>query len=440
MLSRFRHATRRRAMRPRRLSRRGPDARAGARFATLRAVAFAFALLAAGAVAAAGAAAETLVHGVRIGPHDGKTRLILEMDGPARFSILLLADPYRVALDLPETGFASGFRRPAAPLGGVAGYRFDSAAPGAARITVDLARPMTVAAAFRPEPRGGTEHRLIVDLEEADRPTFLAASAESMRERTAARRGRAPEDDASSGPEDGGAPKPGGKRIVVVDPGHGGADPGAVGAGATQEKWVALAAARVVGEALEATGRYEVALTRKRDVFVSLRRRVAIARAAEADLFLSIHADAAPAGAARGASVYTLSETASDEEAARLAERENRADSFAGLGAVQGADAATGILIDLARRETMGRSARFAGFLAEELRAAVPTRRPVHRFAGFAVLKAPDIPSALLEIGYLSNREEEGRLRRRAFHEKLAAAIRRAADRFFEATRRTAAR
>ena len=234
-----------------------------------------------------------------------------------------------------------------------------------------------------------------------------------------------------------GAAKPGprradAKKIIVLDPGHGGVDPGTVGAGGTHEKELTLATAREIRRQLEATGRYRVVMTRDDDSFVQLRERVAKARAVNADMFLSIHADSIGSAQTRGASIYTLSETASDAEAAALATRENRADIIAGVDlSVENRDVAS-ILIDLAQRETMNRSAAFAATLVGELGREIqllPTKP--HRFAGFAVLKAPDIPSVLLELGYLSNRQDEVLLGRSHHRSKIATAIVRAIDDHF---------
>ncbi|MBM3566593.1 MAG: N-acetylmuramoyl-L-alanine amidase, partial [Alphaproteobacteria bacterium] len=178
-------------------------------------------------------------------------------------------------------------------------------------------------------------------------------------------------------------------------------------------------------------GRYKVYLTRDRDVFIRLRDRVAFAREMDADLFISIHADSMPDKTAHGPSVYTLSEKASDREAADLADKENKADVIAGLDLSQETPEVSTILIDLAQRETMNRSAHFASGLIGEIRKETAMLRNTHRFAGFAVLKAPDIPSVLVELGFLSNRAEERALTSRPHRAKLAAAVVRSADRFF---------
>ena len=218
----------------------------------------------------------------------------------------------------------------------------------------------------------------------------------------------------------------------MLDPGHGGVDPGAVGVSGIYEKEVTLAMAREIKRQLETTGRFKVVMTRDDDVFVRLRDRIAKARTAEAELFVSIHADAMRNRETRGASIYTLSENASDDEAAALAARENRADIIAGVDLSHENKTVMNILIDLAQRETMNHSASFAHILVEELAREIQLvpLKP-HRFAGFAVLKAPDVPSVLVELGYISNKADEQLLTRPHYRTKVAASLVRAIERYF---------
>jgi N-acetylmuramoyl-L-alanine amidase len=222
------------------------------------------------------------------------------------------------------------------------------------------------------------------------------------------------------------------RRTVVLDPGHGGIDPGAIGLSGAYEKDLALDAARLVAQLLEATKRYRVVLTRTSDEFVPLPDRVARARAADGDLFLSIHADALPDPGMRGASVFTLSEKASDAQAAALAARENKVDLIAGIDLSRHAPEVSSILIDLARRQTNNQSIRLARRLVDDLGRDVTMLNNSHRSAGFAVLKAPDIPSALVEMGCLSNREEERSLRTPSYRHKVAAGIARSINDYFD--------
>ncbi|MEE1569286.1 MAG: N-acetylmuramoyl-L-alanine amidase, partial [Alphaproteobacteria bacterium] len=197
------------------------------------------------------------------------------------------------------------------------------------------------------------------------------------------------------------------------------------------EKVITLAMAKELKKKFEATGRYKVVLTRTRDIFIRLRERLAKARQAQGDLFISLHADSIKNRSIRGLSVYTLSETASDKEAAALARSANKSDLIAGIDLTYETTEVTNILIDLAQRETMNLSAHFANLLITDFRRQVKVLHKTHRFAGFAVLKAPDIPSVLVELGYLSNAGEEQLLRDPKYRGKLGAAIVMAVDKFF---------
>jgi N-acetylmuramoyl-L-alanine amidase len=220
--------------------------------------------------------------------------------------------------------------------------------------------------------------------------------------------------------------------LVVIDAGHGGRDPGAIGeAAGVQEKDVTLALAKAVRDALATTGRVRVALTREDDRFLPLDQRYAIARRLGADLFVSIHADAAPNNdAARGATIYTLSEVASDQEAAQLAQRENAADAVGGAAMSQDAGVNL-ILIDLAQRESMETSARFAEILYREAAALLNFQPTWHRFAAFIVLKAPDVPSILFEAGYITNEADARYLASPEGRRDIATGMRRAIEAHF---------
>jgi N-acetylmuramoyl-L-alanine amidase len=218
------------------------------------------------------------------------------------------------------------------------------------------------------------------------------------------------------------------RPLVVIDAGHGGHDPGAISPqSATREKDVTLGVARAIRDELLRGGRVRVALTRDDDTFLVLQERAEIARGLKADLFISVHADAAAATEASGATIYTLSEVASDRKAAQLAARENKADIINGVNLRGTAADVSSILIDLAQRETMNASARFADLLKRE-GSAMPFRGDYHRMAGFAVLKAPDTPAILLEVGYLTNPSDVERITSAAGKAAIATGIRRAVD------------
>jgi N-acetylmuramoyl-L-alanine amidase len=221
------------------------------------------------------------------------------------------------------------------------------------------------------------------------------------------------------------------RRVIVIDPGHGGVDPGAISLSGVYEKSITLAIAEEIERQLTLSGRYKVVLTRSDDSFIRLRDRVAMARQAGADLFLSIHADSLNNHSIGGMSIYTLSETASDREAEALAAKENKADIIAGMDLREESRQVSTILIDLAQRETKNLSATLARSMIDELGRDRRLLPKPHRFAGFAVLTAPDVPSVLIELGYLSNRTDERELLDTGHRQRLARGITRALDRFF---------
>ncbi|HEX4042048.1 MAG TPA: N-acetylmuramoyl-L-alanine amidase [Xanthobacteraceae bacterium] len=221
------------------------------------------------------------------------------------------------------------------------------------------------------------------------------------------------------------------RRVIMLDPGHGGVDPGAIGVNGTYEKFIALGTAREAARLLEGTGHFHVLMTRDSDQYIPLQQRVELAQSAGADLFMSVHADANRNHHIRGASVYTLSEKASDKEAAELAARENRSDFVAGVDLSKHEPVVSEILFDLARRQTNNMSQRFAQAIVSELGREVMLMDNTHRSAGFVVLKAPDIPSALVELGCLSNPLEEHELRRTNYQLKLAEGLARSVSDYF---------
>lgn len=223
------------------------------------------------------------------------------------------------------------------------------------------------------------------------------------------------------------APKP----VIIVDAGHGGQDPGTEGHAGTWEKDITLRYALALEQALLKTGRYRVALTRRDDRYLLLRDRVKRARAAHGDLFISLHADSAPSREASGLSVYTISEKASDAESEALAAQANKADVIGGMDLSDASEDVAGILIDLAERETRAKSAEFAELAVGNLGREVELLSNTHRFAGFAVLKAPDIPSVLIELGFLTNAREERQIKSRSYEVRIVRSIAQAIDDYF---------
>lgn len=366
----------------------------------------------------------TVITAIRTGENAATTRVVLDLSAKPEWNLFLLEDPFRIVVDLADTGWALE-GRPDPPRGLVRDLRFGQFRANTGRLVMDADQPVVAHRVFALPPQAGQQWRLVIDLRAADDAAFAAARKES-----AAAKPKEEVQQAAFWPS--GVPplpprRPGAARVVVIDPGHGGVDPGATGAGGTQEKEIVLRVGLALREALRARGGYRVIMTRDGDRFVRLSDRVRIARRANADLFISLHADAAAGRTARGAGVYTLSEKSSDREAAALARRENRSDIIAGVDLSDEADDVTSILIDLAQRETMNQSATLAQTVIVELGERVTMRTNPHRFAGFRVLKAPDVPSVLVEIGFLTNRQEEAQLNsartRRQIAEGLAAAI-----------------
>ena len=221
------------------------------------------------------------------------------------------------------------------------------------------------------------------------------------------------------------------KPLIVIDAGHGGQDPGAIGKHGTREKDITLNYAKLLRAALLDTGRYRVALTREDDRFIMLPERVAIARKEKADLFISLHADSNPNPDARGLSIYTLSENASDDESAALAERENKADIIPGIDLSGTDEDVASILIDLTQRETMNKSSIFADLVVNNLHPAIGKLHKTHRYAGFRVLKAAEIPSVLIELGFLTNEKNEHLLLTAEYRERVTSSIVKGIDRFY---------
>ncbi len=372
-------------------------------------------------------AAQTYVQDIRIGGTPEKTRLVVEFSRPVQYTVFSLPNPNRVVIDLPPVQWKAAQNSENGG-GMISGYRCGQFSPELARIVVDVKHPVNIEKPFFLKPMHGKGHRLVLDISPCDQSAFVA----QCRRLLAARPKPKPQMVVRPvQPFAKPAPRSGDKITIVIDPGHGGIDPGAIGVNGVHEKSVTLATAKHLKRALERTGRFKVILTRSTDVFVQLRQRVAIARRHHAMLFVSLHADASANREARGASVYTLSDGSSDKEAAALAARENKADIIAGVDLSEQADEVTSILIDLAQRETKNLSAKFATTLIPCLGNVCGLKQNTHRFAGFAVLKAPDIPSVLVELGYLSNRHDVKQLCSDQHRSKLAQSIATAIGRYF---------
>lgn len=380
-------------------------------------------------VAAAGllpgaASAAPEVQDLRIGVRDDGTRFVVDLSDKVEPRIFGLPDPFRVVIDLPEVEFALPAERLGAGGGLIDRLRYGLFRPGTSRIVIDLRSSAKVARSFTLRPDGAKPWRLVVDLTPTDRAGFLAAMRPTPPIATPA---AVPEPALRAAPVKRHIP------VVVLDAGHGGVDPGAIGTSGVYEKDIVLAFAREIKRQLEAGGRVKAVLTRDRDIFLPLRERVAAARRVEADLFLSLHVNSNDSRSVHGFSAYTLSEKASDAEAQALAAKENKADVIGGLNLGSYSDDVQNILIDFAQAKTNELSVRFTRdiMVKEVAQTARLIKRP-WRSAGFAVLKAPDVPSALVELGYVTNRQEERKLRDPAYQRALSAAIVRAIMRYLE--------
>lgn len=375
------------------------------------------------AAAYGSAAAAVDVSGVRFGQNGQTTRFVIDLSGSTKPAIFLLADPYRIVIDMPEVAWRD--TQQAETKGLVAGYRHGLFTAGTYRIVLDLKAPAIVSNSFALPASGGRSARYVIDIKPSSRSSFMAAVQASKSKRTQFARSVA------ETPAIATKRKPGGKPTIIVDAGHGGVDPGTIGVLGVNEKIITLAIAKKVSAELRRTGRYNVRMTRERDIFIPVRERGQMGRNWGGDLFISIHADSIGNRKVRGGTVYTLSERASDKEAELLAARENKSDLIAGLDLVTTDDTVTSILIDLAQRETLNYSARFAQMLLPEMRREVRMLKRGHRFANFGVLKSPDMPSILLETGFLTNREDARFLNTKQGQAKISKAVRRAVDQYF---------
>lgn len=334
----------------------------------------------------------------RLGGDETQTRFVMDLDRKVDLHAFTLADPYRVVLDIPQVTFQLSPKAGEAGRGLIKAFRFGLVMPGGSRMVFDLTKPVRIDKAFVIDAADGAPARLVLDLASTDRDSFLRKIAADEKVAHA-------EMPATITPQANSAdPRP----LVVLDPGHGGLDNGTKAAGGELEKDIVLDFAKRLRDRIEKSGKYRVLMTRADDTFVPLADRVRIARNAGAALFVSIHADwlSRKEGDAQGATVYTLSETATDPASARLAEEENRADVIAGVDLKSEPDDVAGILIDLAQRETKTFSVQFAHKLVGELKEATRLHKEPIKSAGFRVLRAPDIPSVLVELGYVSNKED----------------------------------
>lgn len=364
-----------------------------------------------------------LALGVRAAGDDTVTRIVLEFDRPVEVSHRLLDGPWRLVLDFPKIAY--GFDAEEDYESGlVSKLRFGDMSESHSRLIFEMDGPFAVKEVMkRADAQTGGEN-VVIDIEAVPQEAFSAALKESIDADATVNEAEKQSRLGISAPD---RDRP---FTIVIDPGHGGIDHGAEGTTGTLEKDVVLSFARVLRDELEKYSGARVFMTRDSDVFVALDDRSGFARQHQADLFISIHADSLRQHHVRGATVYTISEKASDSVAAAIAEDQNLADSLAGVELEEESGGISDILVDLARRETVGFSVQFARLVIDDIKGFARLIKNPHRHAGFRVLKAPDVPSVLIELGYLSNPEDEEMMQEREWQEELAARLADAIEKF----------
>ncbi|MBX9932874.1 MAG: N-acetylmuramoyl-L-alanine amidase [Methylobacterium sp.] len=350
---------------------------------------------------------------------NGTTKLTLTLSKSVEARAFVMERPDRVVIDLAEVNFQLGPETGRKREGLVASFRYGLFAPGRSRIVVDLAHPATVAKIETVTRAKDGAVLLSIEFQRAERDAFRRAAVAS--------------DPAPAARKDASVPEAADKRpLIMIDAGHGGTDPGAIASTGIFEKDIVFGFARALASRLESSGRYRVRMTRDRDVFVPLSERVRLAREANADLFVSIHADSiSSAPQVRGATIYTGSERATDSESAKLADRENKADAAAGTETKAAPPEVADILQELTLRETRGFSSGFAKGLMAHLSPVIEMSPKPHREAGFVVLRSPDVPSVLVELGYLSSKRDLDLLQSETWRAEVTGGMAKAVDAFF---------
>ena len=386
--------------------------------------------------------ARSVASAITLGGGEDRVLLTVTVSKPIAASIFTLAEPFRVIVDVADLDFQIPATTGTTGRGVVAGFRYGQFEGGKSRIVIDAKAPIRIEnGQFRPG-LGREPGRLSFEIVRISLEAFTALAGGQAGGQPAEKSVPAVKNIAVTEPPAAAGPAPGkdvvrARPIVVIDPGHGGIDPGTVASGSLTEKAVVLAVARQLKVLLQQTKRYDVHMTREDDVFVSLDKRVQVSRQRGADLFISIHADSLAekdlAQNVRGASIYTLSDRASDETARKLAEKENAADLLAGLDAVPASDEdnVRNILLDLMGRETGNFSAEFRNILVENMKGKTTLSKDPRRSAAFKVLKQASTPAVLIELGYMSNAEDLARLSKADWQRQIATALAASVDRFF---------
>ena len=361
-----------------------------------------------------------------------QTRFVLDLDKPIQHRAFVLADPYRVVIDIPQVSFQLPPGVGTAGRGLIKAFRYGLVMPGGSRIVFDLTGPAKIANSYVLEAANGQPPRLVLELTEIDRTAFMQALAGESRPELRPAVGDAKAAVAPAAPQKPAGP-PDNRPVIVIDPGHGGPDNGTQAGGSEfMEKNLVLTFGLALRDRIEKSGKYRVVMTRDDDTFVPLDERVRIARGQSAALLVSIHADALKRGEgdAQGATIYTLSDKATDSDAERLADAENKSDAIGGVSLADEPTEVADILIDLAQRETRTLSSRFARVLMTEMKTSVRMHKHPLKSAGFRVLKAPDVPSVLVELGYVSNKGDREHLVSESWRNRTVGAMSQAIDAF----------
>lgn len=354
------------------------------------------------------------------------TRFFLDFDQNLSTETYYMNKPDRIIIDLDEVVFNLGENNKLEPRGLVSAIQYGRISEGRSRIVLTLAAPAEIIKASFKKRLDEENFRFLIDLDSTDEDTF--ANLMQQQQLTLGSSGNvAPKGDRVLPTK-----KKEGRFTIVIDPGHGGIDGGAAGRNGAQEKDIVFDFALVVKKKLLAAGPFDVLMTREDDKFVSLRERLDFSRRSKADLFISVHADSLRQRFVRGSTIYTLSKKASDKLSERLAETENSADLIGGLAVEVEVEAVADILVDLTTSETKRFSRRFSSLLVKNLGSEIRLIKNPQRSAAFGVLKAPEVPSVLIELGYLSNKEDEQLLQSEEWQTKAGQAIARSVFDFFK--------
>ncbi len=395
------------------------------------------------------------INDVRFGQYPDKVRMVLDISNVSQFRVFMLFEPYRMVIDLPNATWNAG-TIDKAHNALISDVRQGTLVKGISRIVFDLKEPALITSAFILPQNGDKPNRLVIDYKKTDADTFMAHKSKvygalkvemheeitqedpapdfSVKQIISSLTGVPIPPPNSQRPKRKSTPQVKYKKpMIIIDPGHGGTDPGALGPGKIYEKNLVLALAIELKKQLIQSGKYNVKMTRERDVFIRLHDRVKFARKHKGDLFISIHADSIHKSHVSGSSIYTLSKKASDAQTAKLAEKENQADLMGNVDFKVEDEQVAFILGDFLMNDTMNQSKFFANNVVKELKGhGVKTLKTPHRYAGFAVLKAPDIPSILIEAGFVSNHREAKLLNQHSHRRKIAKAIRSGIDSYFD--------